>query len=51
MRAGLTPATTGRNLRGKERKNSEPSGNRTRQLCGFFVPGFYAGRVTDTRPR
>ena len=53
MRACLTPTPTGRTLRRKERKNSEPSGIRTRQLCGFFVPGIllYAGRVTDTTPR
>ena len=36
MRAGLTPATTGRNLRGKERKNSERSGIRARQTSRFF---------------
>lgn len=34
----------------KELKNSERSGIRTRQTCGFFVPGYLAGRATDTTP-
>ena len=36
MRAGLTPATTGRNLRRKECSNSERSGIRARQTSRFF---------------
>lgn len=42
------------NLRGKECRNSERSGHRTRQSRGFFVPGIRlstAGRATDTTPR
>lgn len=37
----------------KECRNSETSGIRTRQLCGFFTPGHrvMAGRATDTTAR
>ena len=47
MRAGLTPATTGRNLRRKEPEISERSGIRTRQICGFFVPVRFLRREGD----
>lgn len=47
----LTFSTVREHAAPKERRNSERSGIRTRQSCGFFVPGFYAGRVTDTTPR
>lgn len=43
----LTPATTGGNLRRKELKNSERSGIRTRQICGFFVPVRFLRREGD----
>lgn len=33
-----------------ERKNSKQSGIRTRQYSGFFMPGSYVGRATDTIP-
>ena len=50
----LTSDHSGGRIRGKECRNSERSGIRTRQLCGFFVPASFAveaGRATDTTPR
>lgn len=53
-RSVLTCVTVRGRIRRKEGKSSERSGIRTRQLCGFFVPGIpfcTAGRATDKTPR
>ncbi len=49
----LTTAHRCGTLAGKECKDSESSGYRTRQSRGFFVPGSMtmAGRATDKKPR
>lgn len=47
----LTVVPFGTSFCRTEPRNSASSGNRTRQTCGFFAPGVYVGRVTDTTPR